>query len=321
MQNFYTIILKMKTIDVIIPVYNGLPYVQRTLDSVIKQSYRPNKIIVVNDGSTDKTAEEIEKIIKQNPQVDIELLNKKNGGHSSATNYGIKHSKAEYIALVDADDLWHPNKLEKQISVFNRSTDPKLGVVYCDFASIDTEDQFFDFPTFKLDTNAKGNIYHALLKRGNLVAGSNSAVLVKREVFNQFPHFDEKLRCGEDWEMWICMAQKYHFDFYPEKLTFIRRHPNALSNENMLHTHSNIYILHKWKKQVREVVGLNGMINHLSNAPVGNLKKLLLDEKYQYLIKELEDIFPMSSGKLLVGIALAYKAIRKVFRNVTMSQE
>lgn len=303
------------SIDVIVPVYNGMPYVIRTLRSIANQTYKPNRVIVVNDGSKDNTLEEIQKFIQENHLNFFEIHSKLNGGHSSATNFGIKLSKSNFVALVDADDLWAPQKLEKQINVFKNSNDPKLGVVYCDFDSIDADDKPIYFPTFKLDKNATGYLFDALLKRGNLIAGSNSAVLIKKSVLEEFNIFDEKLRCGEDWEMWIAMSQKYHFDFSPEKLTFIRRHPSALSNQNMIHTHSNIYILNKWKYSVREIVGLDGMLLHLSNATVSNLKDLLFNNNYNYLIKQIEEIV-FCNGKTLVFLALIFKLLRKVKRNL-----
>ena len=266
-----------KTLDVIIPVYNGTPFVQRTLLGVINQTLSPTRIIIVNDGSTDSTLEELEKIKSQNHTANITIINKKNGGHSSATNEGIRASSSDYIALVDADDLWHPTKLEKQMSVFQNSTDPKLGIVYTDYLNIDLNDRPLPlFPTVKLDTTVKGRVFETLLKHGNLIIGSNSAVMMKRQVFLDHGFFDENLRCGEDWEMWIRLAQTYHFDFYPEILTYIRRHEGNLSNQKMLHCKSDLYIIHKWKEAVLKINGKTFIADYLSRITFSNQKNLFL---------------------------------------------
>lgn len=299
-----------KTLDVIIPVYNGTPFVQRTLLGVINQTLRPTQIIVVNDGSTDNTVEELEKIKAEHPHANIRIINKKNGGHSSATNEGIRASTSDYIALVDADDLWAPTKLEKQMSVFQNSDDPKLGVVYADYVNIDPDDKPLPlFPTVKLDPNVKGRVFETLLKRGNLILGSNSAVLMKRQVFLDHGFFDENLRCGEDWEMWIRIAQTYNYDFHPEVLTYIRRHPNALSNQKMLHCQSDLYIMHKWKNEFLKFGGVKFIAEYISRITFSNQMNLFFNPEYKFLLTKISEIanFPMPRLIIVWGFFRKFK--------------
>lgn len=303
------------TIDVIIPVYNGLPYVIKTLQSVIDQTLRPTQVIIVNDGSTDGTLEELKKIQKDFTTFPIIILNKENAGHSSATNMGIRASTSEYIALVDADDLWHPTKLEKQMSVFMKSTDPKLGVVYTDYANIDGSDApLLSCPRVELDPTARGQIFDILLLRGNLINGSNSAVLMKRQVFSDHGFFDENLRCGEDWEMWIRISQTYYFDFFPEVLTYIRRHSTNLSNQRMLHCRSDLYILHKWRQFIFKFGGKKFIAEYLSKTTFTNQKNLLLNSEFDFLLTMIKEISNFPFPRLIITWSFFRKIRKKLFK-------
>lgn len=306
-------------IDVIIPVYNGMPFIERTLMGAINQTLKPTKIIVVNDGSKDDTLPSLEKIKNAYPNINIQIISKPNGGHSSATNVGIRASTSEYIALVDADDLWHPTKLEKQMSVFRKSTDPKLGVVYADYINIDPNDiPLPQFPTVKLDPTVRGRVFETLLQRGNLILGSNSAVLMKRQVFLDHGFFDENLRCGEDWEMWIRIAQTYHYDFYPEVLTFIRRHPGALSNQKMLHCQSDLYIMHKWKAEFLKMGGVHFIADYLSRITFTNQKNLLLSSEYQFLLNYISEMADFPMPRLLIVWGFFRKIKKKIFKIIKL---
>lgn len=310
----------MKTIDVIIPVYNGLPYVITTLNSVLAQTRRPDQIIIVNDGSKDDTLIELQKIKATRTDHNITIIDKPNGGHSSATNVGIRHSKADLIALVDADDVWASRKLELQEKVFNTSAVENLGIVYCNYGNIDHQDQVMtNFPCFAMDTSVRGKVFQDLIVRGNLIAGSNSAVMIKRECFLKVgPLFDEYLRCGEDWEMWIRLAKLYNFDHVPEVLVYIRRHPNNLSNENMLHMKSNLYILNKWIKEIHQFGGYTLVADYLARSTVNNLKQLFLKEEYSELrtwVRNLSQGFPFP--RMIIAWGFLRKVRKKVFKLVT----
>lgn len=306
-----------KTIDVIIPVYNGLPYVLTTLRSVMSQTLKPDRILVINDGSTDKTVEEITKIQNAHPEMPIEIINKVNGGHSSATNEGIRHSKADFIALVDADDTWEPTKLEKQVSVFEKSKIPNLGVVYTDYKCIDQKDNIIHFPGFKLDPEARGDLSQLLLRKGNLIAGSNSAVLVKTECFKKAGFFDEFLRCGEDWDMWLTISKDFNYDFVPETLVYIRRHPQNLSNVPMIHLKSNLYILQKRASELQALGGHELVAEYLSLSTLSNLSDLLIKNEHYTLreyVRTLTKGFPFPRLVIVWGIVRKFR--KKFFSKI-----
>src|SRR4051812_47467284 len=99
------------TVSVIIPVYNGAAFITRAIDSALQQSHRPSEIIVVNDGSTDATLDVLAPYGGR-----IVLISIANGGVSNARNVGIAASTGELLAFLDADDSWHPNKLQMQVA-------------------------------------------------------------------------------------------------------------------------------------------------------------------------------------------------------------
>lgn len=216
------------TVDVVIPAYNYAAFVKKAIISAANQTYRPERIIVVNDGSTDDT-ERIVLELKDTLPVPLIYIKKDNGGLASARNAGIRASKSEYIAFLDADDVWKPDKLQKQMQVFTHSPCNNLGAVYCDIDDIDMAGQVLDcYPSFKLDSMIKGYVFEQM-QINNMVSGSSSSIVLKKECFEEVGLFDESLPTCEDWDMWMRIAQFYQYDFVHEKLAQIRRHSSSMS--------------------------------------------------------------------------------------------
>lgn len=222
------------TIDVIIPVYNGQDFIVAALKSVLTQTLQPTTIIIVNDGSTDSTASLLE-TFKQHCTIPIIIITQENAGLSNARNSGIRHVTAEYIAFLDADDVWKNNKLEKQIELFTTSNLENLGLVYSSYEIIDHQGNLIPSGyVLPFNKNLRGTIFNALLE-GNKISGGSTA-LVKTEVLTTVGLFDETLRFGEDWDMWLRIAQQYTIDCSPDILVQIRRH-----GENMTHRITNVF--------------------------------------------------------------------------------
>jgi len=125
--------MKPAAIDVIIPVYNGAAYVGQAIESALNQTYAATTIYVIDDGSTDATAETVKPYRRHHR---LHYVYKANGGLSSARNHGIRVSHNPYLAFLDADDIWAKDKLAQQMALFDTTRDRKLGVVYCDYANM-----------------------------------------------------------------------------------------------------------------------------------------------------------------------------------------
>jgi glycosyltransferase involved in cell wall biosynthesis len=231
-------------VDVVIPAYNAARYIEETLSSASIQGDILSKIIVVNDGSTDHTQELVSQFAAKHPHISIQIIQQDNSGLSAARNAGIQASTAPYIAFLDADDLWLPDKLSKQLSVFNQAQNDKLGLVYCAYGTISADSARLP-SVVVISPSLRGDASRKLLQ-GNFISGSGSAVLIKRTVFDAIGLFDEKLRAGEDWDMWLRISKKFLIDYCPEELVLIRLHQANMQKDTLRMLSADLMILNKF---------------------------------------------------------------------------
>jgi len=212
-------------VSVIIPACNDAATVERTVSSVVNQTYSDLEVLVVDDGSTDQTAELIHSIADVDHR--IRLLQKPNGGLASARNHGIVHAGGEFIAPIDADDLWHPEKIRKQMAVM-RDRGDQVGLVYCWSRAIDEQDRVLWDVT---PCNLRGSVYAALIIRNFLSSG---APLVRKCCVEAVGGYDAKLAsrgapCCEDLKFNLDIAERYDFDLVPEFLFSYRVRAGSMS--------------------------------------------------------------------------------------------
>lgn len=220
------------TIDVVIPVYNGEKFILEAIESVANQTFQVSRIIVVDDGSTDSTAEIVKKYILEASENRIFYSYKDNGGLSSARNAGIKLSSSTHLAFLDSDDIWHFDKLKCQVDRLLELPNSMIGVVYCDYWLVDEFSNFIKQPKHSnIIKSVRGNVYRKLL-RGNYIASSGSGILVDRSCFEKVGYFDEELSSYEDWDMWLRLSRYFNFEYVERKLVFIRRHNAGLQNNS-----------------------------------------------------------------------------------------
>jgi len=216
-------------VSVIIPAYNAEKYIEETIQSVLKQTHSNFELIVVDDGSTDNTIKLAELTSKNNSEITV--IKQKNSGVSIARNTGFQASKGNYVAFLDADDVWLPDCLELMLKRF--SNDESLGLVQCDYQKIDEsskkEEEIYSF-------EKEGYILEELLLGGN---GKHiwgiCGVLVKREVIEKVGAFDKDLSNGADHEFYFRVAKQYKIGRVPSVTWYYRHHSsNMHSNMNVL---------------------------------------------------------------------------------------
>src|SRR5690349_11336244 len=181
-----------KLVSVVIPTYNTRRYVAEAVESALAQTYRPIEILVADDGSTDGTEVEMRRFGDA-----VRYLVQRNQGPAAARNLGIGTAQGEYVAFLDADDLWEPTKIAKQVAVMER--DARVGVVYCGIHRVDLQ-AGTTVTIVRDDPALRGDIRRMLLLRNRVVT---STLLIRRACFERAGLFDETLRWAEDWDLWI----------------------------------------------------------------------------------------------------------------------
>lgn len=222
--------LSNKRISVVIPVYNGLRYIEEAIKSAVNQTLSAHEVIVVDDGSTDDSALLIEELSTKYP---IKFFRKANGGQSSARNYGVQVCSGDLIALLDQDDVWYPNHLEELLVPYLERHDHEIGWVYSNTDKIGPRGELIskDFLKDLPGTHPKTSISQCLT--GDMLV-LPSATLMSKKAFNEVGGFDERL-CGyEDDDLFLRIFHKGYANIFINKALLQWRHHDtrcSLSNK------------------------------------------------------------------------------------------
>lgn len=201
--------LGLSKVSVVIPMYNSAKTIVRTLQSVRNQTeFRLiSEIIIVNDGSTDHSFDVTHEYADTHKEMLIKIINKVNGGASSARNVGMKHAKSEYIALLDSDDEWLPNKIEIQMKTLKDH--PEI-----DFLGGDYNDLKLHVLFKKVDKLYKANVKDLCIK---FFPVTPSAVF-KKKIIEEIGYFDEKQHFAEDGNYFLKICAKYNYYHLPVQM-------------------------------------------------------------------------------------------------------
>jgi glycosyltransferase involved in cell wall biosynthesis len=217
--------MKYPKVSIVIPTYNRAHTLERSIRSVISQSFTDFELIIVDDGSPDGTREVIcgfeDSRIRYIP-------NGFNGGPGSARNRGIASARGQYVAFQDSDDEWCPGKLQKQVDVME-SADTRIGIVYTGFLRF--EKNRVQYIPSRSISKREGDLYTQLF-HGNFI--TSQTVLVRRECFDYCGMFDESLLALEDWDLWIRIARSYRFILIDEPLVHVYLSPDSLIADRYL---------------------------------------------------------------------------------------
>lgn len=224
-------------VSVIIPTYNRSELLKKAIESLENQSHQNFEIIIIDDCSTDDTAEVVRGMDDERI---IYLRHDTNKGGSEARNTGIKQATGSFIGFLDSDDQWLPDKLERQLKQFEGQ--PDVGVVYTGVQVVDEHNQ----PTRKIVPAYKGEILPKLFESNCI--DTTSSVLVKREVLDQVQGFDASLPSCQDWDLYIRLAQVTKFDFVKESLVLFYHHSGeriTTNKKSVLTGHMSIFEKYK----------------------------------------------------------------------------
>lgn len=203
----------MPKISIITPTYNSGKFINRTITSVLNQTHKDWEFLIVDDCSTDNTIEIVNKFIKQDSRIKLLKNTINSGGPALPKNIGIENASGEYVAFLDHDDEWLPEKLEKQLKVFEESKSDILGLVSCFVNIRDNNGKLL----YRHKKNYKGNVIRQLAN-GNFIVTS-SCVMTKLSILKEIGLFDSSFKTSDDLDMWLRISNLgYTFDFIPEYL-------------------------------------------------------------------------------------------------------
>ncbi|MEJ2610102.1 MAG: glycosyltransferase family 2 protein [Candidatus Thiodiazotropha sp.] len=220
-------------VSIIIPTYNYAQFIKESIDSVLLQTYRDFELLIIDDGSTDDT----EEIVTEIRDSRLKYIKIPNGGVSVARNKGLELAQGEYIAFLDADDKWHPEKLELQVRIFNEY--PEIGLVFTDFLRFD-ESEVYKNSLFsyvpELDTICKDPVLDG---RGYVITSDTFNALATTKMFATWTQtclirsnkigsirFPIGVRLSEDFNFMLRIYEQVIAAYISEPLVLVRRHGN-----------------------------------------------------------------------------------------------
>jgi glycosyltransferase involved in cell wall biosynthesis len=206
-----------RLVSAVIPAYNYARFVCRAVDSVLAQTYPSLECIVVNDGSTDDT---LDVLAPYNDR--IRIITQKNAGLAAARNTGVRSAHGEFVAFLDADDWWKPEKIAKQVALAEKR--PELGAIGTTWERVDGSLKHLAVKVPGRPTDDRAANVRGIACRTTWLGGSGSGVMARRNVFEEVGLFDESMRAAEDVDMWLRIAQRYPIANVEELLTTLCWH-------------------------------------------------------------------------------------------------
>jgi glycosyltransferase involved in cell wall biosynthesis len=212
-------------VSVVISCYKYAHFLPFAMDSALNQTHRNVEVIMVNDGSPDNTDEVMQRYLAD-PRV--VYIKQENAGQAIAKNNGIKRATGEFVAFLDADDIWELDKLERQLALF---ANPAVGVVYCRVKYMDEKGAPVTVQANPLWEPVRGKITDVIF-RENLIPFC--ATVVRRTCFDKVGMMDPQFKMGIDWDLWLRMSVHYEYDFVDDTLLRYRIGHSGQMSKNYL---------------------------------------------------------------------------------------
>jgi glycosyltransferase involved in cell wall biosynthesis len=206
-------------VSIILPTYNGLPYLREAIESVRAQTFTDWELVVIDDGSTDDSVRWIESVADARLRI---LASEHIAHRARLRNRGIAEARAQWIAFIDSDDRWKPSKLERQLAY--HAAQPDLQWSYTGRVAIDAEGKLFQHPQHQPWRPHRGRILVPLIALEATIA--LPSVLVRRSLLDRIGGFADQ-RWGEDYDLWVRLAQEVECGLIDEPLVEIRAHPST----------------------------------------------------------------------------------------------
>ncbi len=227
----------MEKVSIVIAAYNAERFLRETVESVLCQSYPEKELVIVDDGSTDGTQEVIAELARRTSLISIRQENK---GIAGGRNTGLRACTGDYIAMLDHDDLWEPDKLEKQVRFLNETG---ADMVFSNFFIARADGRKIKYPPKK---RAGIDVLDGLLHENMIYT---STVLFRKGVLDKAGLLDEQFTYCEDWDWWLRMARKVKIGYLPEYVATRREIPSSFSN---IYKGKFLYYKRLYEKHIKE---------------------------------------------------------------------
>lgn len=289
-------------ISVVVTTYNHELYIEKTINSVLKQKFNNYEIVVVDDGSIDGTGNILRKYKDK-----IKLITQKNSGVASSRNTGVEHARGELIAFLDGDDIWHEDKLKLQVEGFNKHPETGLvavdGVQYADdLNSFGSLIKLRNFNKFNKEDIIYENFFKELLRQQFIVTVSQ--VMIPAAVLKDIGKSDVALKVASDYDLYLRISKKHRFTIVNKKLVFWRYHENSTSGKfkyrSIVYGREDIKILKKhlslcnpkYQQQIKMLL---------------NMRLMNISEETYYLAKYKKSFF---AKKILINLLIENRKLK-----------
>lgn len=288
-------------VSAVIPAYNAEPFIEEAINSVLAQRYKNIEIVVVDDGSTDRTREKLARF------KDVTCICLKHGGIAAARNAGIERSHGTYIAFLDADDVWLPNKTDLQMRFL--LDNPDYAAVGSDWLTFEDKRVISESYLTSRHIDEKKGFFENLLKENIALT---STVVAKKEVIVKLGMFDPSFVTitYEDRDLMLRIAARYKFGLIKETLLKKRSHPGQISRAPEAVIEGQILMFEKLINQEK------GIRDDSSTFLKKKLEELYITAAYHYLKSDRSDLAKknaMKAIKLNPGLISAWKTLLQSF--------
>ena len=282
------------TVSVVVPAYNGMPYLPEALASAVGQTHRPAQVIVVDDGSTDDTAACARRFAADHLEVNVELIRQANQGESAARNRGIAEARGAWVAQLDADDWWEPHKLSSQLDAARRDGSACVLV---------HTGQHTHYPDGRIDASgleaAGARVGWCTAQLVEPVAIAHSSILVRRDALQRVGGYDASLAHAVDIDVYFKLSAVGTFAFVPEHLIHYRLHDGQTSwhhkVDQVRHYHEVVWRFFDAHPDLAEQVGRERIDGGLARLVRLKLESLYWNRRlpaYRALLRFALDRYP-----------------------------
>lgn len=255
----------MSRVSVIIPTYNHARFLGEAIDSALRQTHAPGEVIVIDDGSTDETADVLTRYEGR-----IKIVSQQNRGVAAARNAGVALASGQLLAFLDADDVWLPAKLERQVARFQ--AEPDIGLVHCGVDEIDADGARLR----RVQDGLEGWVADdMLLSMRSVILGGGSGAMIPLALIKDAGGFDEALSTSADWDLYYRLARRYRVGFIREVLLSYRIHGSNMHGNIAAMEHDMI------RGYLKAFMNAGPHLASLRRRCYGNLHRMLAGSYFQ----------------------------------------